>query len=113
MSEEGGALTLKRAAERLGVHEQMLRSWERNGIIRMIRLPGSGYRRVPVTEVDRLKCEMERGNAKPAVWLEAPDESPEAVMRGQVLAATIRTELTGVEEDGSFDEFLASRRGRA
>lgn len=26
----------------LGVHEQTLRSWEHNGIIRMIRLPGSG-----------------------------------------------------------------------
>ena len=41
-------VALKRAAEALGVHEQTLRNWEKRGVIRMIRLPGSGYRRVPV-----------------------------------------------------------------
>jgi len=44
-------LTLKEAAERLGVHPNTLRNWKRRGVIRLARLPGSCYRRVPVYEV--------------------------------------------------------------
>lgn len=110
--EKTEALTLKRAAELLGVHEQTLRSWERNGIIRMVRLPGSGYRRVPVAEVTRLQHEMQTVKTKSAVWIEQPDESPEAIKRGEAMAAAIRAEQAQLEEETTFDEYLANRRGR-
>ena len=110
--EKTEALTLKRAAELLGVHEQTLRSWEHNGIIRMVRLPGSGYRRVPVAEVTRLQHEMQAVKTQSAVWIEQPDESPEAIKRGEAMAAAIRAELAQLEEETTFDEYLANRRGR-
>lgn len=113
MLEKTEALTLKRAAELLGVHEQTLRNWEHNGIIRMIRLPGSGYRRVPVAEVARLQHEMQAEKTQSAVWIAPPDESPEAIQRGEAMAAAIRAELAHLEEETTFDEYLADRRGRA
>ena len=54
-------VTLKRAAQALGVHEQTLRSWEKRGLISMVRLPGSGYRRVPVKEIERLERDGSAG----------------------------------------------------
>ncbi|MFO7631324.1 MAG: excisionase family DNA-binding protein [Caldilinea sp.] len=113
MLEKTEALTLKRAAELLGVHEQTLRSWEHNGIIRMIRLPGSGYRRVPAAEVTRLQHEMQADKTQSTAWIAQPDESPEAIQRGEAMAAAIRAELAYLEEETTFDEFLADRRGRA
>ena len=50
MTETIAHLTLKHAAQQLGVHAQTLRSWEKRGLIKMFRLPGSNYRRVPVSE---------------------------------------------------------------
>ncbi len=111
--EKTEALTLKRAAELLGVHELTLRSWEHHGIIRMIRLPGSGYRRVPVAEVARLQHEMQADKPQPTVWIAQPDESPEAIQRGEAMAVAIRAELAHLEEETTFDDYLADRRGRA
>lgn len=111
--EKTEALTLKRAAALLGVHEQTLRSWEHNGIIRMIRLPGSGYRRVPAAEVARLQQEMQANKTQSSVWIVQPDENPEAIKLGEAMAATIRAELAGLEEETTFDEYLVNRRGRA
>ena len=54
MEGKANYLTLKEAAEQLGVHPNTLRNWERRGVIRLERLPGSRYRRVPVYEVRRL-----------------------------------------------------------
>ena len=68
-------LTLKRAAQILGVHEQTLRAWERQGLIRMARLPKSGYRRVPAEEVERLKAVMLTGSADSAVRLAPPSSA--------------------------------------
>ena len=52
-------LTLKEASERLGVHPNTLRNWERRGLVRLARLPGSQYRRVSESEVARLAGRME------------------------------------------------------
>jgi len=106
-------LTLKRASLQLGVHEQTLRSWEKRGLIRMVRLPGSGYRRVPVTEVERLRNEMSSTQARPAVRLAPPRRDPEALARAVALAETVRLELAGLEENATLDEVMAARRGRA
>ncbi len=51
-------LSIKQAAEALGVHEQTLRAWERKGIIKAKRLPGSRYRRFDDAEIERVKAIM-------------------------------------------------------
>jgi len=47
--------TLKEAARILGIHEQAIRNWERREIIHPVRLPGSRIRRIPITEIERVK----------------------------------------------------------
>lgn len=44
-------LSISEAAKRLGVHPNRLREWEKQGLIRPVRLP-SGHRRYPVDEID-------------------------------------------------------------
>jgi len=56
-------LTVKEAARELGVHEQTIRSWARKGILKALRLPGSGHRRFAVDEVQRAKRLMGRISA--------------------------------------------------
>lgn len=112
MPEAMAYLTLKRASRQLGVHEQTLRSWEKRGLIRMVRLPGSGYRRVPVAEVERLRDEMESAKTGLRVRLEPPRRDAEALARAVALAEAVRNELAGLEEVTTFDDLLATRRGR-
>jgi|JI10StandDraft_1071094.scaffolds.fasta_scaffold700639_2 excisionase family DNA binding protein len=118
MVEKSAPLTLKKAAQQLGVHEQTLRSWERRGLLRMVRLPGSGYRRVPVEEVQRLAREMASPVGPPArspdVHLVYPDTSPEAFAQAVQLAEQVKQYMEGVEADlaFTFDEWLVQRRGR-
>jgi DNA-binding transcriptional MerR regulator len=113
MSEARPYVTLKRAARALGVHEQTLRSWEKRGLIRMIRLPGSGYRRVPIEEIERLQDEM---NTLPApgsgVRIVPPHRDAESLAQGRALADTVCAELDGLESTTTFDEFMGSLRGR-
>lgn len=47
-------LTLKAAAEQLGVHPVTLRRWSESGKIETVRTPG-GHRRFPASEVARLR----------------------------------------------------------
>jgi excisionase family DNA binding protein len=56
-------LNVRETARRLGVHENTVRNWADRGMLRPIRLPGSGYRRFDVAEVDRLAREMREGAA--------------------------------------------------
>ncbi|MGZ4308843.1 MAG: PxKF domain-containing protein [Gaiellaceae bacterium] len=59
-----GWLNVREAARVLGVHENTVRNWEARGLLRAARLPGSGYRRFAVEEVERLRAEMDE-QAKP------------------------------------------------
>jgi excisionase family DNA binding protein len=93
MGEASVHLTLKRAAQELGVHEQTLRAWEKRGLIRMVRLPGSRYRRVPVEEVERLKREMTSTQAGPAVHSGAPAQDAK-------VTETVQAELADNERFG-------------
>jgi excisionase family DNA binding protein len=46
---------IRTAARTLGVHENTIRKWCDDGTIHgVIRLPGSGFRRVPWSEIERL-----------------------------------------------------------
>jgi DNA-binding transcriptional MerR regulator len=112
MSETRAYVTLKRAAQALGVHEQTLRSWEKRGLIRMIRLPGSGYRRVPVEEIERLQDEMALPAHSLDVRIVPPLRDAESLAEAQTLADTVCAELSDLESGTTFDEFMASRRGR-
>jgi excisionase family DNA binding protein len=51
-------LNVRETARRLGVHENTVRNWADRGILRPMRLPGSGYRRFDVADVERLAQEM-------------------------------------------------------
>ena len=51
-------LNVRETATRLGVHENTVRNWEQKGLLRAVRLPGSGYRRFDADDVDRLHDEM-------------------------------------------------------
>jgi DNA-binding transcriptional MerR regulator len=105
-------LTLKRAAQALGVHEQTLRSWERRGLIRLARLPQSGYRRVPVEEVARLQAAMLTSEEPSSVRLVPPRLDPDALAKASTQATAVRTELAEVESTITFDEFMQAWRGR-
>lgn len=52
-------LNVRAAARSLGVHENTIRNWCDDGTIHgVLRMPGSGYRRIQVPEVERLLREM-------------------------------------------------------
>ncbi|MDN5347120.1 MAG: putative resolvase [Clostridia bacterium] len=46
-------LSIGEAAKRLGVHPNRLKAWEKQGLIKPVRLP-SGHRRYPVAEINRI-----------------------------------------------------------
>jgi hypothetical protein len=51
-------LNVRDTARALGVHENTIRNWEARGLLRAVHLPGSGFRRFAVEDVDRLRAEM-------------------------------------------------------
>jgi excisionase family DNA binding protein len=51
-------LNVRDTARALGVHENTVRNWEERGILRAVRLPGSGYRRFSAQDIERLRAEM-------------------------------------------------------
>jgi excisionase family DNA binding protein len=57
-----GRLLPHEAADRLGVHVNTIRNWARDGLIKVDRLPGSGYMRIPLGEVVRVEA-LRRGRA--------------------------------------------------
>lgn len=54
-------LSISQAAKMLGVHPQRLRVWEKQGLIKPVRLP-SGVRRYPLAEIERI---LQAGGAVP------------------------------------------------
>ncbi len=51
-------LNVRDTARALGVHENTIRNWESRGVLRAVRLPGSGFRRFAAQDVGRLRAEM-------------------------------------------------------
>ena len=54
----GAMLNVRETARRLGVHENTVRNWQKRGLIRAVRLPGTGYRRFSIEDVERMREEM-------------------------------------------------------
>jgi excisionase family DNA binding protein len=50
---EGNYVDIRTAADRLGVHVETLRRWDRKGTLTAVRLP-NGHRRYLITELDKL-----------------------------------------------------------
>jgi len=114
MLETEATLSLKEAAKRLGVHPNTLRNWEQRGLIRLVRLPGSRYRRVPVAEVQRLLREMHRPVVEAGgVRLDPPPDDPALIAEGQALAQTIQAELAALEQPQTLEETMEALRGRS
>jgi len=51
-------MNVRETAEQLGVHENTIRNWHERGQLHAIKLPGSGFRRFPREEVERMRREM-------------------------------------------------------
>jgi excisionase family DNA binding protein len=51
-------LNVRETAKELGVHENTVRNYEKQGTLKAIRLPGSGFRRFLKEDVDRMRQEM-------------------------------------------------------
>lgn len=112
MPEEEAALTLKEAARRLGVHPNTLRNWEEQGVIRLIRLPGSRYRRVPVSEVQRLSAQMHGQQVgMGSVRLELPSDDPAVIAKGKALVRIIQSELAALDQAQTLEETMRALRG--
>lgn len=72
-------MNVRDTARLLGVHEHTVRNWEKRGLIRSIKLPGSGYRRFDRAAVERMHQEM--------IGAVAPDTlaaSPEKKLAGHI-----------------------------
>lgn len=68
-------LNVRETAQQLGVHENTVRNWEERGVLRGIKLPGSGFRRFPRKEVERMRREILESYA-PATTLPAETQNP-------------------------------------
>lgn len=95
-------ITVRRAADRLGVSYSTLKQWIYKGAIRTVRTEG-GHHRVPEVEVDRLLGAQGR----------LPKTAGRARASGGVLVAISgRNQLRGVVEEVRVDGLLAQVRLR-
>lgn len=114
MLTQEATLTLKEASERLDVHPNTLRNWEEQGVIRLIRLPGSRHRRVPLSEVERLLTQMHGQKAAASgVRLEPPSDDRATIVEGQAMARTIQSELATLDLPQTLEEIMQSLRGHS
>ena len=75
-------ISVRETAKRLGVHENTVRNWEAKGILRAVRLPGSGFRRFDLEQVDRMWKEM---TSLLAPADKGPVVKPRVPVRGRVV----------------------------
>jgi len=113
MEHSGTYFTLKRAARVLGVREQTLKTWERRGVIRLVHLPGSRYRQVAEEEVGRLQDQMSARTPTADAALMPPHTDEQSLVLAEELVQLVLEDLQSAEAEGSLDEAMAERRGRA
>ncbi len=78
----GTFLSVRETARILGVHENTVRNWEKKGVLRAARLPGSEYRRFDRTEIERMRSEM---LSQLAPGSERPSIPPRRPRRGRLV----------------------------
>ncbi len=77
-------LNVRDTATLLGVHENTVRNWVKNGTLRDSRIPGSRFHRFRRSDVERLL--MQRGQATPTLQNERQTIGPELVDASQLSA---------------------------
>ena len=75
--DEPKLLNVRQTARRLGVHENTVRNWARDGILSTARIPGSRFHRFDARDVERLR--QQRGSAVSSVQAEHRMVGPELV----------------------------------
>ena len=98
-----GSLTVRAAADRLGVGYSTLKRWVHSGLVRTTRTEG-GHHRVSSTEIERLLAKQQpesRGNQRPVAEV---DES--------IVGLSARNRLHGFIEEVRVDGLLAQVRLR-
>ncbi|MEW6322734.1 MAG: TOBE domain-containing protein [Acidobacteriota bacterium] len=96
-------LTVRAAADELGVAYSTFKQWIYKGTVRTVRT-GGGHHRVPRAEVDRLLAAGGR--------LPKPARRPRAAHAGVLVALSGRNQLRGVVEEVRTDGLLAQVRLR-
>lgn len=76
---------VRRTAEELGVHENTVRNWEKSGLLRGIKLPGSGFRRFPREEVERMRRELLGSYAPETLLTDVKKDVKGQVVEGDLL----------------------------
>jgi molybdopterin-binding protein len=94
-------LTVREAAQRLGVGYSTLKQWIYDGRVRTTQTPG-GHHRIAETELDRLLSR--RGTAEPPRRKNAPP--------GVIVSLSGRNQLRGFVEEVRIDGLLAQVRLR-
>lgn len=98
----GELLTVRAAADRLGVAYSTLKQWIYDGSIRTTKTRG-GHHRIPASEIDRVLITQN----KPSVPSVAPGSRP-----GVLVALSGRNQLQGIVEEVRGDGLLAQIRLR-
>jgi molybdopterin-binding protein len=101
-------LTVRAAADRLGVGYSTLKQWIYDGSVRTTRTTG-GHHRVAESEIARLLLSERKKPASSASAPRAPADSPG---RGVLVALSGRNQLRGVVDEVRTDGLLAQVRLR-
>lgn len=99
-------LSVREAADRLGVSYSALKQWIYKGTVRTVRT-GGGHHRVPLAEVDRLLSQQ--GTPQPRTAVPRP-AAPAA--HGVLVALSGRNQLRGIVDEVRHDGLLAQVRLR-
>lgn len=75
-------LNVRETARRLGVHENTVRNWVRQGVLPDAKVPGSRFHRFRAADVDRLIAQ--RGSAAPSLQRERRAVNPELASANQL-----------------------------
>ncbi len=102
-------LSVREAADRLGVSYSAFKQWIYKGSVRTVRT-GGGHHRVPLSEVDRLLAQP----VGPAGAAPGPRTKPEPARspRGVLVALSGRNQLRGIVDEVRHDGLLAQVRLR-
>ncbi len=97
-------LSVREAADRLGVSYSALKQWIYKGTVRTVRT-GGGHHRVPLAEVDRLLSQQGSPQPRSAA-------RPGAAAHGVLVALSGRNQLRGIVDEVRHDGLLAQVRLR-
>ena len=96
-----GLLNVRETAKLLGVHENTVRNWVRQGLLPDSRIPGSRFHKFRASDVERLKAQ--RGASAPSLQTERRIVSTELARRGEL---SHWPELRSRDAQSTFPEMM-------